>query len=178
MYDPPPCFLLYRDKRTLKLMYFQKLFYRGRSASELHTHYLDTYLCRYGSVLPPHYIKKRPDGTFEKVPIPLTNPDNCDPVNSGKMVSKFLAAGIRRALCTYICTLTCFCTQTIVIILRHFFAVICSCSQFFALSLLTFYEKLWQICVFLFPTAVVTFFFNSAVFHFPGLIFCVIKAVY
>ncbi|CAN0466733.1 unnamed protein product, partial [Ascophyllum nodosum] len=64
-----------------------KLFYRGRSASELHTRYMDTYLCRYGSVLPPHYLKRRPDGALEKVEIPLTDPDSCHPSDLGKMVS-------------------------------------------------------------------------------------------
>ena len=66
----------------------QKLFYRGRSASELHTRYMDTYLCRYGSVLPPHYLKRRPDGALEKVEIPLTDPDSCHPSDLGKMVRK------------------------------------------------------------------------------------------
>ncbi|CAM9351595.1 unnamed protein product, partial [Laminaria digitata] len=63
-----------------------KLFYRGKSASELHTRYLDTYLSQYGSVLPPHYLKQREDGTVEKVPIPLTDPDNCDPALRGVKV--------------------------------------------------------------------------------------------
>ncbi|CAN0178573.1 unnamed protein product [Ascophyllum nodosum] len=64
-----------------------KLFYRGRSASELHTRYMDTYLCRYGSVLPPHYLKRRPDGALEKVEIPLTIRTAVTPSDLGKMVS-------------------------------------------------------------------------------------------
>ena len=70
----------------LLLLLLQKLFYRGKSASELHTRYLDTYLSQYGSVLPPHYLVQREDGTVEKVPIPLTDPDNCDPALLGMKV--------------------------------------------------------------------------------------------
>ena len=69
--------------------FLQKLFYRGKSASELHTRYLDTYLSRHGSVLPPHFLKHREDGTIEKVPIPLTDPDSCDPALRGVQVCFF-----------------------------------------------------------------------------------------
>ncbi|CAN0373488.1 unnamed protein product [Pylaiella littoralis] len=56
-----------------------KLFYRRKSDKELQARYLDTYLSRYGSVLPPHYLRTRDDGTVEKVPIPRTHPDRCPP---------------------------------------------------------------------------------------------------
>ncbi|CAN0228052.1 unnamed protein product, partial [Scytosiphon promiscuus] len=56
-----------------------KLFYRHYTGAELNARYLDTYLSRHGSVLPPHYLKHRPDGTFEEVPVPLTHPERCPP---------------------------------------------------------------------------------------------------
>lgn len=55
----------------------QRVFGR-KSASEVRNHYLDTYLCRHGSVLPPFYLDQRPDGTVERVPIPLTGPEPHD----------------------------------------------------------------------------------------------------
>eukprot|EP00904_Undaria_pinnatifida_P006489 jgi/Undpi1/2970/HiC_scaffold_14.g06347.m1 len=55
-----------------------KLFFRRKSPAELHRRYLDTYLCQYGSVLPPHYLKRREDESMEKVPIPLTDPGSCE----------------------------------------------------------------------------------------------------
>eukprot|EP00903_Cladosiphon_okamuranus_P017935 g16503.t1 len=64
-----------------------KLFYRRHSAAELNARYLDTYLCQHGSVLPPHYLRHRPDGSVEKVPIPLTHPDRCSPALRGVKVN-------------------------------------------------------------------------------------------
>lgn len=64
----------------------QKLFYRRHSAAELNARYLDTYLCRYGSVLPPHYLRHRPDGSVETVPVPLTHPERCTPSQRGLKV--------------------------------------------------------------------------------------------
>lgn len=68
----------------------QKVFYRkGKQAGDIYTHYMDTYLCQYGSVLPPHYLNRREDGTVEKVPIPLTDPQMFEPPLRGAMVSFF-----------------------------------------------------------------------------------------
>ncbi|CAM9384022.1 unnamed protein product [Ectocarpus sp. 12 AP-2014] len=65
-----------------------KLFYRRHSSSELNARYLDTYLSQYGSVLPPCYLKHRPDGSgADKFPIPLTHPANCPPNQRGVKVN-------------------------------------------------------------------------------------------
>lgn len=79
----PPTFLLiwctFFVDHLKTCWHAQKLFYRRKSASELSSHYLDTYLCRFGSVLPPFYLDHRGDGTVERVPIPPTGPDPHDP---------------------------------------------------------------------------------------------------
>lgn len=78
----------------------QKLFYRRHSSSELNARYLDTYLSQYGSVLPPCYLKHRPDGTgADKVPIPLTHPACCPPALRGVKVG----GGLNRAFFFMLC---------------------------------------------------------------------------
>eukprot|EP00752_Nemacystus_decipiens_P012859 g11385.t1 len=64
-----------------------KLFYRRHSAADLNARYLDTYLSRYGSVLPPYYLNHRPDGSVEKVPVPLTHPHRCSPTLRGVQIN-------------------------------------------------------------------------------------------
>lgn len=62
------------------------MFYRRKSEKELYTRYLDTYLSKYDSVLPPHYLRERADGTVEEVPIPPTHPEKCPPALRGVKV--------------------------------------------------------------------------------------------
>ncbi|CAN0162413.1 unnamed protein product [Ectocarpus sp. 6 AP-2014] len=66
-----------------------KMFYRRKSEKEVNARYLDTYLATYDSVLPPHYLREREDGTVEEVPIPPTHPERCPPSLRGfKLDSK------------------------------------------------------------------------------------------
>lgn len=65
----------------------QSPFFLRKSDKELYTRYLDTYLPKYDSVLPPHYLRARADGTVEEVPIPPTRPEKCPPALRGVKVS-------------------------------------------------------------------------------------------
>eukprot|EP00903_Cladosiphon_okamuranus_P018342 g16874.t1 len=60
-----------------------KLFYRRKTDKDLNARYLDTYLSTYDSVLPPHYLRTREDGTVEEVPIAPTHPHKCPPALRG-----------------------------------------------------------------------------------------------
>lgn len=110
-------------------MVAQKLFYRHKSASEICAHYLDTYLCRYGSVLPPFYLNHRQDGTMERVPLPPTGPNPHDPRLRGVEVSE-----VCFMWCIFVRFFSLFC-------ILHAFVVCAVCCPILSCPVCSFFKR-------------------------------------